>query len=168
MWSIKTAAVVALVCALAGMAQGADIILNEYNAVDSNDYLNGGDSAADQDGGRASDSYFGRVQGKSQMRVTTSETRESRFGVVWRGIRRKNDRRLAIAGSEWIVIDLQTQHVLAVQRDFARTGFNQNTRERIWWLNASHCPQVKSRSRLSRRFYEWVSRVLRPNSGGKQ
>ena len=42
---------------------GADIILNEYNAVDSNDFLGGGDSSADESGGRASDSYFGRVRG---------------------------------------------------------------------------------------------------------
>jgi hypothetical protein len=42
---------------------GADIILNEYNAVDANDFLNGGDASADEDGGRASDSYFGRVRG---------------------------------------------------------------------------------------------------------
>jgi hypothetical protein len=41
----------------------ADIILNEYNAVDSNDFLNGGTASADSDGGRASDSYFGRVRG---------------------------------------------------------------------------------------------------------
>ena len=111
---------------------------------------------------------FGRVQGRSQMRVTTSETRQSGYGVVWRGIKRKNDRKFAIAGSEWIVIELQTHHVLAVQRDFARTGFNRNTREGIWWLNASHCPQVKSRSTLSRRFYEFVSQVLHPAAGGKK
>lgn len=44
-------------------AWGADIILNEYNAVDSNDFLGGGNSSADESGGRAFDSYFGRVPG---------------------------------------------------------------------------------------------------------
>jgi len=44
-------------------AWGADIILNEYNAVDGTSFLGGGDSAADEKGGRASDSYFGRVEG---------------------------------------------------------------------------------------------------------
>ncbi len=39
----------------------ADVILNEYNAVDNDQYLNGGDASADADGGRASDSYFGRA-----------------------------------------------------------------------------------------------------------
>jgi len=48
------------------MAQGvwaADIILNEYNAVDSNDFLGGGDAAMDEAGGRAFDTYFGRIPG---------------------------------------------------------------------------------------------------------
>jgi hypothetical protein len=108
---------------------------------------------------------FGRVQGKSQMQVTNVNALLSRYGLLWRGIKRKNDRELAIAGSEWIVIDLQSRKVLALQRDFARTGFNRNTSEGIWWLNASHCSQVKSRSRLSRRIYEFVSKSLRPVAG---
>jgi len=55
-----------LVTALSFMAQGvwaADIILNEYNAVDSNDFLGGGDAAMDESGGRSGDTYFGRIPG---------------------------------------------------------------------------------------------------------
>lgn len=55
-----------LVAVLSFMAQGAwaaDIILNEYNAVDANDFLGGGDSAMDDNGGRSGDTYFGRVAG---------------------------------------------------------------------------------------------------------
>ncbi len=40
-----------------------DIILNEYNAVSSGNFLNGGDAIADSDGGLASDSYFERIPG---------------------------------------------------------------------------------------------------------
>jgi hypothetical protein len=47
----------------AGTLWGADVILNEYNAVSNTEFLNGGDSAADESGGRASDSYFGRIPG---------------------------------------------------------------------------------------------------------
>ena len=61
--SIRIAATLALLCTLSGLAQGADIILNEYNAVSSSKFLNGGTSSADADGGRAADTYFGRVQG---------------------------------------------------------------------------------------------------------
>ncbi len=52
-----------IVLSLSGYSFGADVILNEYNAVAGNLFLNGGNSSADADGGRASDSYFGRVAG---------------------------------------------------------------------------------------------------------
>jgi hypothetical protein len=39
------------------------VILNEYNAVDGSEYLNGGDVSSDDDSGSASDGYFGRVLG---------------------------------------------------------------------------------------------------------
>jgi hypothetical protein len=55
--------VVAVLLALTGSLWAADVILNEYNAVDSNSFLGGGDSSADDNGGRAYDTYFGRVQG---------------------------------------------------------------------------------------------------------
>lgn len=59
----KIAAIMTILCVVTATGWSADIILNEYNAVDSNDFLNGGDAAVDEDGGRASDSYFGRVRG---------------------------------------------------------------------------------------------------------
>jgi len=55
--------IVCLVLSLSGYAFGADVILNEYNAVAGSMFLNGGNSSADADGGRAFDSYFGRVAG---------------------------------------------------------------------------------------------------------
>jgi hypothetical protein len=48
---------------LSGTLPAADVILNEYNAVDGSSFLGGGDSSADDAGGRASDSYFGRIMG---------------------------------------------------------------------------------------------------------
>jgi hypothetical protein len=49
--------------ALTSPAFPAHIILNEYNAVDDAEYLNGGDADQDRHGGYASDSWFGRVPG---------------------------------------------------------------------------------------------------------
>lgn len=46
-----------------GMVWGADVILNEYNAVDVDSYLGGGTAALDESGTQASDSYFGRILG---------------------------------------------------------------------------------------------------------
>lgn len=59
----RMASVLIVLALLAANGWAADIILNEYNAVDSNDFLNGGTASADEDGGRAADSYFGRVRG---------------------------------------------------------------------------------------------------------
>jgi len=52
-----------LVAIFSGTVIGADVILNEYNAVGSTNFLNGGNASADADNGRASDSYLGRVMG---------------------------------------------------------------------------------------------------------
>ncbi len=51
--------IIVLACFCTAFA--ADVILNEYNAVDNDAYLNGGNASADDDGGRAFDSYFGRT-----------------------------------------------------------------------------------------------------------
>ena len=88
---------------------------------------------------------------------------KSSFGLIWRGLKRSNDRELAIAGSEWIIIDLKTNEVLAVQRNFGRTGFNRNTKEGIWWLNALGCPKLHQRNILSKRFYDFAIRSLKPS-----
>ena len=54
-----------LVCLMVvcGRVFGADVILNEFNAVDELEFLNGGTAIADLDGTKAGDSYFGRVVG---------------------------------------------------------------------------------------------------------
>jgi hypothetical protein len=63
MFPIKKILTCCLVLSLSVYAFGADVILNEYNAVAGSMFLNGGNSSADADGGRAGDCYFGRVEG---------------------------------------------------------------------------------------------------------
>jgi len=63
MFRLKEFFTLCLILSFSGNIFGADVILNEYNAVNSISYLNGGSASADLDGGRASDSYFGRVEG---------------------------------------------------------------------------------------------------------
>jgi len=51
---------------LAGLASGAPLIVNEFNAVSGSNYLNGGDATTDEDGNSIdppADPYFGRVAG---------------------------------------------------------------------------------------------------------
>lgn len=109
----------------------------------------------------------GYKQDVSPMKGELVDKLQSRYGFVWRGVRRAHDRELAIAGSEWIVIDLESREVLAVQRNYARTGFNRNTAGGIWWLNALSCPPLRSQGNLSKRFYEFLTKSLEPASGGK-
>ena len=54
------------------------------------------------------------------MKKDVASAPESRFGFLWRGINRPNDRELGIAGGELIVLELATFKVLGVKRGFAR------------------------------------------------
>ncbi len=68
----------------------------------------------------------------------------SRYGVTWRGITRPHDRELGIAGSELIILNLETNEVLAVRRGFKRTGGVRNLTG-VWWLAGQTCPNLNSR-----------------------
>ena len=63
--------------------RAADIILNEYNAVDSNDFLGGGDASADANGGRSCDSYFGRVRGSTVATDLVEDRFPRPIGIWW-------------------------------------------------------------------------------------
>lgn len=81
---------------------------------------------------------------------------KSKYGVTWRGITRPHDRELGIAGSELIVLNLETNEILAVRRGYKRTGGVRNLTE-IWWLVGQTCPK------LSERPDHWFIRdVLKP------
>ena len=92
--------------------------------------------------------------------VAEKETRSlsSKHGVTWRGITRPHDRELGIAGSELIVLDLETNEVLGVRRGFKRTGGVRNLTG-VWWLAGQTCPK------LSKKPDHWFIReVLKPVS----
>lgn len=55
--------VLTVILTCAGTLPAAPVILNEYNAVSTDGYLGGGTASADESGGRAFDTYFGRVLG---------------------------------------------------------------------------------------------------------
>lgn len=58
----------------------------------------------------------------------------SRYGITWRGIRRPFDRENGIAGGEIIAYDLQTNEVLAVFRNYAYTGPENNPIAGLWMV----------------------------------
>lgn len=66
---------------------------------------------------------------------------KSRYGFTWRGITRPHDRKLGIVGGELIVLDIQTNEVLAVRRGYTVSlGKTPETVAGIWWLSAAKCP----------------------------
>jgi hypothetical protein len=84
---------------------------------------------------------------------------KSRFGYTWRGIQRSHDRELGVAGSEWMVLDLETKEVLGVQRWFIRSGGIRDNLTGIWWLNGQVCRQYRGEENSPLNF---VKKVLKP------
>ena len=82
----------------------------------------------------------------------------SRFGVTWRGINRPHDRELGIAGSELIILDLESDEVLAVRRGFKRTGTVRNLTG-VWWLTGQPCPKLSEKPD-----HLFVREVLKPSA----
>jgi hypothetical protein len=72
-------------------------------------------------------------QDPKTMAVQETVDRKSRYGYTWRGIARPHDRELGIAGGELIVLDWETNEVLAVRRGFIRSGGVRNLTG-VWWL----------------------------------
>jgi hypothetical protein len=107
---------------------------------------------------------WGYEGGKSPMRTEAVASLSSTYALIWRGIRRERDRELAIAGGEWIVLDMSTGHVLAVMRNYAQTGKTRNTPEGIWWLNAVSCPifAQKYKFATSEKIYDFTKKVITP------
>lgn len=68
---------------------------------------------------------------------------KSKYGFLWRGIKRPSDRELSIAGGELIVVNLSTNEVLGIRRGFTRSGFVQNSRSGIQWETAEVCPRLR-------------------------
>jgi hypothetical protein len=110
----------------------------------------------------------GYKQDTSPMKVERTVDLKSRFGMIWRGIRRTHDREHGIAGGEWIVFELKTTEVLAVLRDYGRTGFTPNAPDGIWWLNAVNCPNSPAKHIRSSRIYDFATKSLKPAVEGKK
>ena len=93
------------------------------------------------------------------MKSERDTARRSRYGFIWRGISRPEDRELGIGGGELIIQDLQTDSVLAVKRGFARTEVD--SAHGVHWPSAENCPGDKRHVYRTRDF---VNKILKPES----
>jgi hypothetical protein len=133
---IKQFLVICLILSFSGVLYGADVILNEYNAVASNKFLNGGNSSADDDGGRASDSYFGRVEGNGgdwfELVVITDhlDMRNWRLDIYDNGAL---DKTLDLT-NHTIWSDLRSGTIITVCEDLP-SDISYNPAGGDWWIN---------------------------------
>lgn len=85
---------------------------------------------------------------------------KSRYGYTWRGISRPHDHELGIVGGEVIVLDMQTNEVLAVRRGYAASGGKtKETVAGIWWLSAAKCPATMPGIE-----HTFIHKVLKPSN----
>jgi hypothetical protein len=133
MFELKKFCVLCLILSFLGSAFGADIILNEYNAVSSGMFLNGGDASADEDGGRASDSYFGRVIGNGgdwfELVVITDhlDMRDWKLYI-------NNGAEILELTDHSIWSDLRSGTIITVSEDL-ESDVSYNPAAGDWWIN---------------------------------
>ncbi len=133
MWKITALLCPILVCCT---CFAADVILNEYNAVDNSMYLNGGNASADSDGGRASDCYFGRALGNGgdwfELVVITDhlDMRSWKLDIYEGGAFRET---LELSNySIWS--DLRSGTIITVSEDVV-SDISYNPGAGDWWIN---------------------------------
>jgi hypothetical protein len=104
--------------------------------------------------------YFHYRRGLDKKMVKDRRAQvKSRYGFTWRGIERSpQDRELGIAGGELIVLDLQTNEILAVRRGFIRSGDVRNSPTGIWWLVGHVCHEKTVATTK-----DFLHRVLNPS-----
>ncbi|MHC4751321.1 MAG: hypothetical protein ACYTFW_15800, partial [Planctomycetota bacterium] len=133
MFGLKKFCVLCLILSFLGSAFGADIILNEYNAVSSINFLNGGNASVDGDGGRASDSYFGRVMGNGgdwfELVVITDllDMRDWTLDIC-------NGTEILELTDHNIWSDLRSGTIITVSEDL-QSDVSYNPAAGDWWIN---------------------------------
>jgi hypothetical protein len=86
----------------------------------------------------------------------------ARYGFTWRGMKLPRARELGIAGSELIILDLQSGEVVALRRGFIRTGDVGNSFTGVWWLGGHICPMPSGRP--ENYSYAFLTKVLQPDN----
>ncbi len=100
----------------------------------------------------------GRDAGLRQITKQYGASITSKYGFIWRGIRRPHDRKYRIAGGELAVVELETSQVLAVWRGFSFANYeNEN---KTWWPNAIGCPD--RRELHDDGYFNFLAQVIKP------
>ena len=133
MFEFKKFWVLCLISSFLANAFGADIILNEYNAVSNTMFLNSGNALVDSDGGRASDSYFGRIMGNGgdwfELVVITDhlDIRNWKLDI-------NNGIEILELTDDSIWSDLRSGTIITVSEDL-QSDISYNPAAGDWWIN---------------------------------
>ena len=117
--------------------------------------------------------HFGQERINRHTAEAVGELR-SRYGFYWYGIKRQNDRKMAVAGGELVVVDLETNEVLGLKRGFALAvtdhwgkGYSPTG---ISWGVGGMCPSPGDLPYMPNT--RFISKVLKPKNvsfrGGKK
>lgn len=101
------------------------------------------------------------VGNKKTLLIEITAVIKSRYGYLWRGISRPHDRELGIAGGELIILDVQSNEVMAVRRGFIWSGDVRNNLTGVWWLGGHACPKGV-RGRTDFYTFDFLRGVLKP------
>jgi hypothetical protein len=128
--------VVLLFLTVVAGSPGADLILNEYNAVGGGEFLGGGSSATDEAGERASDRYFGRVPGNGgdwfELVVITDhlDIRGWQLDILDNGVL---DETLDLTDHD-VWSDLRSGTIITISEDVP-SDVSYNPAGGDWWIN---------------------------------
>jgi hypothetical protein len=106
--------------------------------------------------------YYGYDGSLESLKKEFDTKRRARYGFTWRGIKRPHDREMGVAGGELIVLDLDTNEVLAVRRGYALYAGQ--------WQLTPACPKYGYEggwNKFGHFTYWFVGKVLR-SSGWKE
>jgi len=121
---------------VSGTLRAADVILNEFNAVDGTSFLGGGDSSADYAGGRASDRYFGRIMGNGGdwfELVVIKDHLDMRGWQLDTYSGNKLDKTLTLT-ADLLWSDLRAGTIITVAQDVP-TDVSYDPAAGDWWIN---------------------------------
>lgn len=136
MCKFKNIFTLCLILGFTGIVFGAAVILNEYNAVDVDKFLGGGTAALDENGTRASDSYFGRILGNGgdwfELVVITDhlDMRNWKLDIYSAGLL---DETLDLTNHS-IWSDLRSGTIITISEDMP-SDISYNPAGGDWWIN---------------------------------
>jgi hypothetical protein len=83
--------------------------------------------------------FSGYSHRSKEMQLEYKDKVSSRYGWTWRGIKRRLDREIGVAGGELAVVDLKSGEILALRRGFILAAGKLG--HPVGWGGGNACPE---------------------------